>query len=249
MIGLSPHPKPDFLSDEKVAKLTAEFKRSGKSVWNHIAIKEALLKSSNNKCAYCECILTIESNYLEIEHFHDKKNHPDKVVSWSNLLPSCKKCNGSKGAHDVINEPIINPYLDNPQDHLYMRLYRMRGKTEKGNTTIDVTGLNHSSRLVSRRFEIGEKISELVDNAWERYERYLGTNNTRTKNRLLSLIEKLLEECQPEAMLSASTSTTLLSDSKFIELVGVLKTNNLWTEELEKLYIQATEISLEIEHA
>lgn len=235
MIKLTREDKPAFLSDEKVLELTNKFKSTKSPVWNTDYIKVPLLKSSYGKCAYCECPLTSESNYMEVEHYEDKKHNEDKVVRWENLLPSCKKCNGSKGTHNVIKEPIINPYIDNPKEHLSMRLYRFRGKTNKGNNTIEVTNLNHSSRLVLSRFEIGEKIDELIDTAWERYSNFDEKRDTRSRNRLIKIIEGLLEECQPKSDYSASTATNLLTDPKFIELVSVMKAKNIWTEDLEEL--------------
>ncbi|KAA0923775.1 HNH endonuclease [Psychrobacter sp. ANT_H56B] len=235
MIKLIRESKPTYLSDEKVLELTEKFKSTKSSVWNNNHIKIPLLRSSYGKCAYCECPLTSESNYMEVEHFEDKNHNEDKVVIWENLLPSCKKCNGSKGTHNVIQEPIINPYVDEPKDHLSMRLYRFRGKTDKGKNTIEVTNLNHRSRLVLSRFEIGEKIDELVDIAWERYSIFHEKRDTRSKNKLISVIEGLLEECQPKSNYSASTATNLLTDSKFIDLVSVMKANGLWVDELECL--------------
>jgi len=245
MIKLERENKPDYLSDKKVAQLINDFKTSKAAVWNNDYIKSPLLLSSHGKCAYCECPLTSESNYMEVEHFEDKKHNPDKVVLWDNLLPSCKKCNGSKGMHDVIDDPIINPYIENPKDHLFMRLYRFRGKTKKGTSTIEVTNLNHSSRLVFSRFEIGEKVDELIDTSWERYTTYQEKKNTRTRNRLIKIVEGLLEECQPESDYSASTATTLLLDSKFIELISVMKLEKVWNEELESLMHRASMLVLD----
>lgn len=219
MIKLTRAVKPDYLTDEKVRELTDEFGRSKKSVWNHDKIKVPLLSSSYFKCAYCECPLSTESNYMEVEHFEDKNNNPDKVVVWDNLLPSCKKCNGSKSTHDVVNEPIINPYVDDPKDHLMMRLYRLRGKSEKGEATIEITNLNHSSRLVLSRFEIGEKLAELITTSEERFDIYISKKDIRSKNRLIKVVEGLLEECQPSASYAASTATNLLTDSKFINII------------------------------
>lgn len=235
MIKLIREDKPTYLSDERVLELTEKFKSTESPVWNNEYIKAPLLKSSYGKCAYCECPLTSDSNYMEVEHFEDKKHNKDKVVVWENLLPSCKKCNGSKGNHNVIQEPIINPYVDEPKDHLSMRLYRFRGKTDKGKNTIEVTNLNHPSRLVLSRFEIGEKVDDLIDIAWERYSTFKERRDTRSRNRLIKIIEGLLEECQPQADYSASTATNLLTDSKFIELVSVMKAENLWVDELEYL--------------
>lgn len=245
MIKLTRASKPVYLTDAKVVELTEKFKSSTKTVWNNDNIKTALLDSSFNKCAYCECPLTKESNYMEVEHFEDKKHKPDKVVVWDNLLPSCKKCNGSKGTHDVVSEPIINPYIDNPKDHLALRLYRIRGKTSKGRTTIEVTNLNHSSRLVFSRYEIGEKLCELLDIAFERLENYEAKSDTRSRNRLIKVVEGLLIECQPSASYAATTATNLLTDSKFIDLVGILKAINLWNTELDELLNKASTLVLD----
>ncbi|WP_261841746.1 hypothetical protein [Aliamphritea ceti] len=235
MIKLIRASRPAFLSDSKVLELTGVYKEESLSVWNKEQIKTPLLASSDGKCAYCECLLTSESNYMEVEHFEDKKHNPDKVVEWENLLPSCKKCNGTKSTHDVIKEPIVNPYIDDPKEHLYMRSYRFRGKTIKGNNTIEVTDLNHSKRLVLSRFEIGEKIDDLLDTSWDRYIVFTEKKDTRSRNRLISIVEGLLEECQPKAGYAASTATNLLNDSKFIDLVLAMKGQNIWTKELNEL--------------
>lgn len=245
MIKLQRAVKPSYLTDEKVDELTNKFKLSQSSVWNNDKIKTPLLESSFYKCAYCQCPLSTESNYMEVEHFEDKKHNPDKVVVWENLLPSCKKCNGSKGTHDVISEPILNPFVDDPREHLYMRLYRFRGKTDKGTTTIDVTNLNHSTRLVFSRYEIGEKIDDLLEIAWERFETFKTNKKTVNRNKFIKVIEGLLIECQPYSDYSASTATNLFTDSKFVDLVSEMKNECIWTQELEALFKNASALVLD----
>lgn len=245
MIKLTRGETPEFLTMEKTVELTEKFKSSGTSVWNNSNIKIPLLRSSNGKCAYCECSLTTESNYMEVEHFEDKKHNPEKVVKWDNLLPSCKKCNGAKGSHNVNNEPIVNPYLDDPREHIALRLYRFRGKTSIGERTIDVTNLNHSERLVFSRFLIGEKISELINIAWERFDLYQIKKDSKTRNRLLGVIEGLLKECQKSAAYAASSATILLTDYKFIELVQAMKLSLVWNEDLETLLVSAKDMIFE----
>lgn len=246
MIKLTRAPKPDYLTYQKIKELTDEFKSSKKSVWNIDHIKEPLLDSSFKKCAYCECDLTSASNYMEVEHFEDKKHNPDKVVTWENLLPSCKKCNGAKSDHDVCSVPIVNPYEDDPRDHFSLRLYRLRGKTEKARNTIIVTNLNHSTRLVMSRFAIGEKLDDLLDVCWERYNAYQLKNDTRTRNKLTGTIEGMLLECQPKSAYSATTATLLLTDPKFLDLVDKLKNLKIWTNDLNNLYFSAQSLALDM---
>jgi len=238
--------RPPFLTDEKAAELTQQYKLSGGSVWNNEYIKKPLLESSNNKCAYCECPLTSDSNYMEVEHFEDKKTNPDKVVLWENLLPACKKCNGAKSTHDTSAEPIVNPYLDEPRQHLAMHRFRLRGKTAKGKSTIEVVSLNHSSRLVMGRFLIGEKLAELVEIIYERLDIWISTRSTRARNRLIGTMEGLLLECSPRSAYAASAATTLLTDPRFLAAVEIIRTENLWTEELESLHSAASSIVLDV---
>lgn len=118
MIKLKCANPPTYLSYQKKQDLTDKYKTHGTNVWNKKEIKDALLRISHDKCAYCECEIGSAAGYLEVEHFIAKSIDPDKVLEWENLLPSCKSCNGKKGSHDVIAEPIINPYKDEPKNHL-----------------------------------------------------------------------------------------------------------------------------------
>jgi uncharacterized protein (TIGR02646 family) len=71
------------------------------------SIKWTLKQIYYEKCAYCESY--IKNDFGEIEHFRPKnssKNEDTKCdksysyywlsFSWSNLIPSCKRCNGKK---------------------------------------------------------------------------------------------------------------------------------------------------------
>ncbi|MGY3928044.1 HNH endonuclease [Aeromonas simiae] len=245
MIKLDRAPKPDFLTDEKVDELVNEFKENSTSVWNNENIKEALLNSSYGKCSYCECDLTEESKYMEVEHFEDKKHNPDKVVLWENLLPACKKCNGAKSTHDVIAHPILNPYIQDPKDHLSIRFFRMRGLTKIGKESIDVVDLNNQERLVLKRFEIGSQIANSIEIAWERHATYRTNGRTQSKNRLISLVEGILLECQPKAIYAATTATVVLTDTSFSELIKVMKDEETWNEYLEELYKNAQSLVLQ----
>lgn len=247
MIKLQRAKRPEYLTPSKVQELTDEFKSKKISVWNKEQIKNPLLESSYRKCAYCECTLVTESNYMEVEHFEDKYRNPDKVVEWENLLPSCKKCNSKKGGHDVNKEPIINPYNDEPKDHLFFKLYRLQAKDNKGRNTIEVVDLNNSERSVLPRFQIGEKIHELVYTAKERFFLYIEDKNTKNRNRLEGIIEQLLIEAQPQALYSATAATVLLNNNDFKDLVELMKKENIWSDSLESMYKCSEAINLDYE--
>lgn len=237
MIKLNKPVAPDYLDDETVVRLTESFKVTGKNVWNHDDIKSALLLSSSSKCAYCECKLNAESNYMEVEHFEDKSSNPDKVVLWDNLLPSCKRCNGAKGTHNVSLEPIVNPFVNEPKSHLGFKLYRLTNKTNVGKNTIDALNLNHSERAVIKRFEIGEQVLSSINDAHDRYHAWsVGGQTTRSKNILVGGVEGLLLECQPCSSYSATAATVLHNELRYVQLVELLKIEGHWNDVLNELH-------------
>lgn len=236
MIKLERSFTPIGLKPPFVVEKTSEFKATGASVWNVGWLKESLCELSHNKCAYCECSVKKESNYMEVDHFEDKSHNPDKVLLWDNLLPSCKHCNGHKSTHDVIKEPIINPFLDDPRDHLFFQRYRYKSKDEIGRTTIEVLQLNDDERnLVGVRFTIGNGLEKLIEELQERYNIYKSSGSTISRNKMLSLLVNMLRQCQPESDYSALCSTVLHSNNTFLIIRDNLRADGLWTEEYDRL--------------
>ncbi|MFG0322984.1 retron system putative HNH endonuclease [Pseudomonas sp. zjy_15] len=124
------------------------------SHYRHDEIKAALFPSSFNKCAFCEG-KPQENGNIEVEHFLPKSIYPSETFSWENFLPSCRKCNDSKLAHDTGVEPIINPYDDEPDEHFRYCdiLIKPVKDDQKAQKTISVLSLN-SARLMKPRAEI-----------------------------------------------------------------------------------------------
>ena len=183
---------------------------------------------------------------MEVEHFRDKDSYPDDVVKWTNLLPSCKRCNGSKGSHDVMSEPIVNPYDDDPRDHFQFRLYRLRAKTLIGEVSLGVLDLNNSDRAVFVRFDIGESIHKSLERAFEILATYQTNEATRTKNRLVGTVRELLLECQPSSEYSAIAASVIHSDKTFSKLTGEMKKLGLWNSELMALHENSKEVALDV---
>jgi uncharacterized protein (TIGR02646 family) len=246
MIKLTRGAKPKELTSTLEKKLTHEFKANGTSVWREDYITKALLAYSNNKCAYCECDITEESKYLEVEHFHHKDDYPDEVVKWINLLPSCKKCNGTKSTHDTYKEPIINPCDQNPTDFLKLVNYRLKGKDDFGKLTISVLDLNNQDRHCKKRFEIGNAIHQKLEDFLSLIEEYeSGTStSTRRKNRIVNGMKDLLRLALPSATYSATTASVLLSNDDFTETKSKMIKTSLWDDELEQLEMDCQKIKL-----
>ncbi|WP_139831334.1 MULTISPECIES: HNH endonuclease [unclassified Pseudomonas] len=245
MIKLERNFHPLCLSPNETARLTDIFKEKNISVWNFYELKSALLETSFGKCAYCECDLTKESKYMEVEHFRGKDTYPDDVMNWSNLLPACKRCNGTKGDHNVEEVPIINPYETNPREHFNFRLYRFRAKTNIGLETIGAFDLNNSDRAVMVRFEIGERLHEALIKARERLDAYKLNLSTRTKNLLIGTVKSILAECQCSSEYAATTATILHSDAEYSHIKNEIMKLGFWDQEL--LDLDASSILLKLD--
>jgi uncharacterized protein (TIGR02646 family) len=244
MIRLERIFSPICLSPNRAAELTAEYLSTRASVWNFDELKKALLATSHGKCAYCECRLSEESKYVEVEHYFCKNLYAQKVAEWENLLPSCKRCNGAKSGHDVVSEPIINPYIDEPKDHLTFRLYQLRPASDKGRATLEVLDLNDSDRLVKVRFELGQAIQLSLSQVVEKLERYCENRTIRRRNALLSHLRGLLLECHPSSDYSATCATVLHGDDRYTEVRSSLIGLELWPDELEQLHAASGRIVL-----
>ncbi|HRI62070.1 MAG TPA: hypothetical protein PK228_20160 [Saprospiraceae bacterium] len=237
--------RPAELTDEKVRELTEKF-RADKSqrVWNEGFITKALLDMSSGKCCYCECNIAEESKYMEVEHFHPKNPYEDEVVVWENLLPSCKRCNGNKSDHDTVNEPIIHPVNDDPREHLEFKAYRFYGKTSIGKMTIEIVKLNERQRLQLKRWEIGSKTVEELNELEERVRDFLAGNHTLQKRRnMVSKLRGIMEQGQPNKEYSATVATEILREDSYHFAKTELSKLGLWDADFQHLEDELTKIA------
>ncbi|MFV4850658.1 HNH endonuclease [Citrobacter freundii] len=236
MIKLERNFIPPFFTDENIAVLTHLYKTEGKHVWQNDSVKEACLTLGNRKCAYCEVVLNQKSTYMEVEHFKHKDDYPDEVIQWDNLLPSCRHCNGTKSDHDVVAEPIINPCVDNPSDHIYLKAYRIKGKSSLGDMTVDALNLNDLEHYVTERCKVGTFIEEQIEKAVKKLSNYSAVPNPARKRELNKVIKALLNQCQKSALFSAVSSTMLHSNEEYEMVRLEMITYGIWTEQFEELH-------------
>lgn len=238
MIKINRLPCPEQLTPEVQTNKTAKYKADQSSVWNETYIKERLLKMSNDKCCYCECNVVAGGSYMEVEHYHPKGLYPDEVVVWDNLLPSCKKCNSQKGEHDTVAEPIINPSVDVPQDHLKIRMgVRFKAKDDIGTETITSLDLNNQVKHTTPRHKVVQIVENKIEDLLDKTLDYIDSRNktTRKKNKLMNDVRELLQICQPCEPYSAFKSTALLTNDCYNDMKTALDNEGLWTQELQDL--------------
>ena len=247
MIKLERGERPGELTDEvceELKKLYAE--DNDKDVWNSSKIKkplkEAMLEMSHKKCSYCECRLEIESKDATIDHFQPKSKHPDKIVEWENLFPSCLRCNRKKNNRE---ETIVNPCENEPREYLGIRnanRFRFKAIDSEGigENTIDVIGLNDIERVMIPRMKEWESLEDLLIEIENDLEE--DGFKKEYKNRL----RKIMEDCLPDMSYSATKATNLLNDDTYSGIKNILIESDQWTDDLKELEKDIEHIALKL---
>lgn len=243
MIKLTLPKKPEELTEVEEKRLTDEFKKdASKSVWKQDYIEKALLEMTNGKCAYSEQKLNSRSSYMEIEHFRHKNLYKDDVVKWGNLLPACKKCNTAKGEWDVEEKPIVNPLVDTPKNHLFVRGFRFYKRDDKGENTIKAVALNDRKHFVNPRGEMAIRIVDEIEETYKHLKTLVSGYHRRIQ---AERIKSLMEECGPENEFSAVISTHLLYEWPiFPEMESYLRKSSLWDAEFDRIKAMLEEIAM-----
>lgn len=243
--------KPEELTVDVQKQLTEEFKKDKKKiVWNKKYIRDKLLRECNNKCVYCECFIGEGHKEMHVDHFHYKDKYEDEVVAWNNLNPSCPHCNKNKSSHDTYEEPIINPFEQNPQEYFYLKNYRYYSRNDSVEKivrdTIDVLGLNDTEDVVKFRFEQGEAIIEKIQEIYElaNENKDMLCCDTRKKNRVLRGCKNILLKGTREAEYSAFMATIIKDDIYYLKLKCILIELGLWNETLQDLDAKVDEIKM-----
>lgn len=109
---------------------------------------EQLDKMFKGCCAYCEGRYK-ETSYPQIDHFKPKSLYPELMFEYNNMNLACQKCNNAKS--NKYDEKLINPTIDEPDEHLRYKAYMMCSLDEKGRTTIDILHLNSNESIIEKK--------------------------------------------------------------------------------------------------
>ena len=126
-------------------------------------IRNALKAETAGKCAYCESMFEHVA-YSHIEHILPKSRVPLLVCSWSNLTLACPVCNNNKGAYYEPCAPLLNPYLDDPEEEMSFYGPMALERSAKAKLTIVTLKLNRPELLLKRHDRLREvlRIMELI---------------------------------------------------------------------------------------
>jgi uncharacterized protein (TIGR02646 family) len=152
-------------------------------VYGDKEVKSQLIKDQHGKCCFCESKL-LHITAGDVEHFHPKmearfQDKSDKQLgyfwlayNWDNLMLACERCNrvfkhidfplinikrkaGVGKVEKTINTLLINPYKENPIEHINFRAEYIEAKTLKGTKTIQFLGLSRPELIERRGSSLG----------------------------------------------------------------------------------------------
>ncbi|MXX15114.1 MAG: HNH endonuclease [Gemmatimonadetes bacterium] len=139
---------------------TGNLKDSQRYRYRHRDIKEALRTETHEKCAYCESKIS-HVHPGEIDHISPVSHRPDLCVEWNNLTLVCSECNRRKSDYYNEEEPLINPYIDEPSEHLIFFGPLVLHRDAMGFRTTKQIELSRT-QLIERKQERIEQLNMLV---------------------------------------------------------------------------------------
>lgn len=126
-------------------------------------LKAVLRAESYGKCVYCESKVT-QTYFGDVEHLRPKDLFPELALDHDNLGFACAICNNKKGVFWDDATPLLNPYVDNPADHLIALgpMVISRPTDQRADISVRLLELNRLD-LVERRLERLLKLKPLVE--------------------------------------------------------------------------------------
>ena len=129
--------------------------------YKHPDNKAALVAASHQKCMYCESKVT-HVDFGDVEHIKPKApgKFPGLAYEWTNLGFVCGRCNNAKLDKYFQEAPFVDPYAENPEEHLFAAgaLLAQRNGSVRGEITIREIALNRPDLLEKR----GERVKEIL---------------------------------------------------------------------------------------
>ncbi len=119
-------------------------------------VREHML--AHQKMICCYCCKSIDSSHSHNEHIKPRSSFPRNSMDYDNLLVSCTSntCGMAKDNH-YNSLTFISPLMEDCEEHFrFLPDGRVKGKTDRGEDTIDCLKLNEFSLIQSRRRQYEE---------------------------------------------------------------------------------------------
>lgn len=126
-------------------------------------LKAHLVAETHGKCIYCESKIT-HVYFGDVEHIKPKSRFPSERLDPENLALACALCNNAKSEFWDDVTPLLNPYIDEPDQELFAFGFWVthRSGHPRAKLSIEQFGLNRQA-LLERRKERIELLKPLAD--------------------------------------------------------------------------------------
>ena len=163
--------------------------------YKHPTNKAALQNACFDKCMYCESKVT-QVYFGDVEHHRPRDTFPLLEFVWDNLGFVCARCNNEKLNKWSDETPFIDPFLDEPDEHLAAvgPFVFHRNGSERGEYTWRQIGLNRPD-LFERRVERIAVIQDFID-------KLTRTRGEELRELILRELKRELEDDKEYAMVS-----------------------------------------------
>ncbi|WDH74678.1 HNH endonuclease domain-containing protein [Exiguobacterium marinum] len=148
------HQKKEVIANKKIPSYV-------KSKYSHPEIKNQLKKETFKKCAYCESKI-LANSFGDIEHIIPKTFETSMWFCWNNLTLGCQICNNNKSDYFDASDPILDPYADNIDEHIFFAGDILIPKTNKGILTIKILKLNRAELVEARSWHLRKTIDPFI---------------------------------------------------------------------------------------
>lgn len=153
--------------------------------YNTSETKRHFRKMNHERCSFCTMMIPDFESAMSVEHIRTKKDHPEKIFQWSNMLCSCLTCNNKRSRHPHIPEKYLDPtrtvgieeYFDYESDGTIVANEELNeDERKKAEYMIELYQLNRKDLVCKRRefltdlladddyYEILNKMGELSQN-------------------------------------------------------------------------------------
>ncbi|HEY5959684.1 MAG TPA: hypothetical protein VIV60_24180, partial [Polyangiaceae bacterium] len=139
-------------------------RRNGQKAFEEVRSCLNQMAPGRARCMYCE-----DSHGTDIEHFWPKSGYPQWAFSWNNYLLACSECNSNNKRTQMPTDAsgaalLLDPTCDETLDHFDFvpETGYLVPRTERGQVTAEVLGLNRRQVLRDGRMHTWTALSEML---------------------------------------------------------------------------------------
>lgn len=128
--------------------------------YNTEETKQEFKRMNEERCSFCTQIILEFERDMTVEHIETKKEVPEKIYEWNNLLCACKACNTKRGIKRFEEEKYLNPtkvediekyFVYHADGTISINEELSQQETEAAKYMIDLYGLDRDSLVYERR--------------------------------------------------------------------------------------------------